>query len=183
MAGAEKVILDAAEHFQKMSYRNRYRIAGANNPNLLTVPLVSGREQRLPMTEVMIHNQTMWQVQHWRTLVSVYKRTPFFEHYEPSLQPLFEAEYNRLVDFNLASIEWVRKHLKLPVEIAITDTLQKDYAADVTDIRNAKAPTTDLPMYHQVFEDRIGFLADLSILDLLFEEGPGARSLLNGTSS
>ena len=183
VAGAGLVILDKGEHFSKMSYRNRYRISGANNPILLTVPLVRGRNQREPMAGVQIFNEERWQVQHWRTLVSVYKRSPFFDHYEDSLRPLYEQQFTYLIDFNIAALEWAQKQLKLPLRTELTETYQKEYPPEVKDLRIAGNAPADFPRYYQVFEDRIGFQADLSILDLLFSEGPGARGRLIGCKS
>lgn len=174
------VILDAAEHFQKMTGRNRYDIAGANNPIKLSVPLVNGRNQHIAMCDAQVYNGAHWQVQHWRTLVSVYKRSPYFDHYAVSLQPLFETEFTHLAAFNRATVEWVKKQLKLKFEVQETTVYIKDYPADVRDLRNFKPRATLLPKYYQVFEDRVGFLPDLSILDLLFSEGPVAKSKLMG---
>lgn len=171
---AGTVVFDTAERFQKMSYRNRYRISGANNSILLTVPLINGREQRLQMADVLIYNDGLWQVQHWRTLVSVYKRTPYFEHYEDLLRPLYEQQYTHLAAFNRASIDWVVKQLKMDMDIVETDEYVREYAAGVVDLRNEKVANVVVPKYYQVFEDRIGFQPDLSILDLLFSEGPEA---------
>lgn len=180
VADAHTLVLDGAEHFEKMSYRNRYRISGANNSILLSVPLVNGRNQRVPMKEVQIFNGDNWQVQHWRTLVSVYRRTPYFEHFEHTLRPLYETKFDLLTDFNRATIQWAQKQLKLNIEIQESAEYIKQYAAEVTDIRNVEKPGTPLPHYYQVFEDRIGFVPDLSILDLLFSEGPAAKDLLKG---
>lgn len=175
---ADKLVLDKWEHFQKMTYRNRYRISGANNSILLSVPLEKGRNQRMAMAEVKIFNEERWQTQHWRTLVSVYRRSPFFDHYEDGLRPLFEQQFTYLVDFNVATIEWAKKQLKLPFETEVAESYIKDYPADIIDLRNAKNYPVKLPEYYQVFEDRIGFVPDLSILDLLFSEGPGAGGRL-----
>ncbi len=175
---ADTVIFDSAEHFQKMTNRNKYHIAGANNSNKLSVPLVNGRNQRVPMYEVHIHNEARWQTQHWRTIVSVYKRTPYFEHYEISLQALFEKEFTSLVDFNKATIHWAKKQLKLQFEENETDVFLKDYPAGITDLRFRKQPQITFPRYYQIFEERIGFLPDLCILDLLFSEGPRAKDYL-----
>ncbi len=170
-AQADIVILDSGEYFQKMTSRNRYDISGANNSIKLSVPLVNGRNQHVPMKEVQIYNGDRWQTQHWRTLVSVYKRSPYFDHYEDSLKPLFETPFISLIDFNRASVRWVRQQLKLKFEIQETEVFVKDYPKEVIDLRNSKIITAS-PKYYQVFEDRIGFLPDLSILDLLFSEGP-----------
>jgi hypothetical protein len=179
-AYADTVILDSDEHFEKMTYRNRYRISGSNNSILLSIPLVKGRNQHVPMRDVQIHNQDRWQTQHWRTLVSVYRRAPFFDHYEDLLRPMFETEYDHLTDFNRASILWVQQQLRLKFKIEETNEYLKEYPSDVADIRgeNYKEQAADFPKYYQVFEDRIGFQPDLSILDLLFSEGPGAVNWL-----
>ena len=169
---ADVVLLDCHEHFEKMTYRNRYRISGANNSILLSVPLVNGRNQHVRMADVRIHNEDRWQTQHWRTLVSVYKRSPYFDHYEKRLKQLFETSYDQLIDFNRATILWVMQALKLKFEIQETEMYVKEYDAGIIDLRNVKTTSLAIPKYHQVFEDRIGFLPDLSILDLLFSEGP-----------
>ena len=175
---ADEVIFDTGEHFLKMTDRNKYHISGANNSNKLSVPLVKGRDQRAPMREVCIHNETSWQTQHWRTIVSVYRRTPYFEYYEDSLKPLFEKRYTHLVDFNKAGIQWGKQHLKLKFKETETGIFIKEYSPEITDLRAFKRPLQELPRYHQVFEDRIGFITDLSILDLLFSKGPGAVDYL-----
>ncbi len=183
VANAGTVIFDVAEHFEKMTFRNRYRISGANNSVLLSVPLVNGRNQHVPMKDVRIHNIDRWQIQHWRTLISVYRRTPYFDHYEESLKPLFENPYTHLVDFNRAGIMWVSRQLNMKLDIQETDDFLKEYPAGVTDLRFVKPSKAgneklQFPKYYQVFEDRIGFIPHLSILDLLFSEGPAAVNWL-----
>jgi len=177
---ANIVVLDAGEHFEKMTYRNRYRISGANNSILLSVPLINGRNQHVQMKDVRIHNEEAWQTRHWRTLVSVYNRAPYFEHYQDSLKTLFETQFEYLVDVNLAALQWVMQQMNLKFEIQQTDVYLKEYPADVKDLRNKKKSTNVFPKYYQVFEDRIGFQPDLSILDLLFSEGMGALDKLTG---
>ena len=163
-----------------MSYRNKYYITGANGPITLSIPLADGREQRKAMKDVEICNRERWQVQHWRTLVSVYKRSPYFEHYEPSLEKIFHTPYTLLSEFNLASIEWLKAQLKLKADITFADTYQKEYKG-TTDLRNLKRNKDtgrDYPVYYQLFEERNGFVPNLSLLDLLFSEGPMTMELL-----
>ena len=175
--GADNVIIDQTEHFQKMSYRNRYNISGANNPIQLSVPLVNGRDQRSAMADVLIHNADKWQVQHWRTLTSVYSRSPFWQYYEHSLGALFVQPFSHLTAFNEAGLQWVQKQLRIDIATSAAGFFVKQYPGDFTDIRNMK-PATDkfapgsFPEYYQVFCERTGFLPNLSILDLLFSEGP-----------
>lgn len=146
----------------------------------LSIPLEKGREQRNPMHAVTICNTGKWQVQHWRTLVSVYRRAPFFEHYEHSLQPLFERHYERLIDFNLASIQWLQQQLKLAAALDTTEDYQPHYehATDLRNMKRSKEQYDNLPVYYQLFEERNGFIPNLSMLDLLFAEGPAAKRIL-----
>lgn len=178
IAGAETVLFEKHEHYQKMTDRNRYRICGANNCVLLSIPLENGRNQHISIAEVRIKNEQRWQIQHWRTLVSVYNRSPYFYHYKDSLQELFEQDYTYLFDFNKASVKWVKQQLKFNFTEIDTELFQKQYSAQTADLRQKQFTDIAFPPYYQVFEDRIGFVPDLSILDLLFSEGPNAQILL-----
>jgi len=175
---ADTVIFDSCAHFEKMTYRNKYHISGANNSIKLSVPLVNGRNQRVPMKEVRIYNDTRWQLQHWRTLVSVYRGTPFFAHYEDRLQPLFETQFDYLIEFNKATLQWVKQQLNIRFKEQEAPAFLKEYPDGVVDLRAIKPVSANFPRYYQVFEDRIGFQPDLSILDLLFSEGPAAKAIL-----
>ena len=175
------LILDSGEHFEKMTYRNRYRISGANNTILLSVPLVNGRNQHVPMKDLQIFNKEKWQVQHWRTLVSVYRRSPYFDYYEDSLKLLFETSFERLIDFNRAGIIWTMTQLKMNPEMHDAPVFLKTYPSDILDLRSEKLLKPEgeqFRKYYQVFEDRNGFIPNLSILDLLFSEGPGSVNWL-----
>lgn len=176
-AKAGEICFDKAEHFEKMTFRNRYQIAGANGMIQLSIPLVSGRNQRAAMRDVRISNTTHWQRDHWRTLTSVYRRAPYFEHYEHSLQPIFEQTYDDLSDFCLATILWLRTHAGFNFDVSFTDTYIKEYGAGYIDLRNLKTSHTQdspaiFPSYYQLFEERNNFIPNLSLLDLLFSEGP-----------
>lgn len=187
---AGKVYLDGSEHFQKMSYRNRYYITGANGLIQLSIPLQQGREQRNAMNTTGISYGENWQVQHWRTLVSVYNRSPYFQHYGPSLQQLFEKRYDLLHGFNHASIQWLARQLKIELELNVTEIYKKEYTGS-KDLRRMKPGVEKTALqghpYYQLFNERNGFLPNLSMLDLLFAEGPHAlqwlknnKELVNG---
>ena len=171
------IIFDSYEHFEKMTSRNRYKISGANNCVLLTVPLIKGRNQRIPMQEVLIYNEVNWQLQHWRTLVSVYRSAPYFDHYEGSLKALFETPFTSLLDFSRAGINWVKQQLHIDFQEQASATYIQQYGTNIKDLRkrtgkNGSTEAVKLPSYHQVFEERNGFIQDLSVLDMLFSEGP-----------
>lgn len=186
MSGCDTVYLDGVEHFQKMSYRNRYLIPAANGMIQLSIPLVKGRNQRAAMKGIKIYNAGKWQVQHWRTLTSVYKRSPYFDFYESELQELFETEYDLLADFNLATIHWLKEKLKLSFIEIFPEAYQKEYDETFIDLRSIKPKETvgrDFPQYVQMFSERNGFLPDMSILDLLFSEGPHAMKWITNHKS
>jgi hypothetical protein len=174
---AESICWDLAEHFEKMTYRNRYYLATANGLLKLSIPLQKGRDQRALMKDVIISYDENWQMQHWRTIVSAYNRSAYFEHYSHSLEKLFSNPYSSLVEYNLSSVHWLMKQIGLQVNDETTEIYKKNYPDDVTDLRTIK-PQKDgigakgFPEYYQLFQERNGFLPDLSLLDLLFTEGP-----------
>lgn len=186
---ADKIIFDIAEHFEKMTYRNRYYITGANGLIQLTIPLAQGRNQRTAMKDVQIDNTESWQQQHWRTIKSVYGRAPFFEHYAMSLEPLFTTVCENLTDFNKATVKWLKRELRFTYEEEYSDAYVSKYK-DVKDLRKKVKPSIektpvseDEAIYYQMFKERNGFYKNLSILDLLFAEGPMAMQIIQGNAS
>ncbi|MBV7529354.1 WbqC family protein [Chitinophaga sp. sic0106] len=177
------LLLEKYEHYQKVSYRNRCYLAGPNGKMILSVPLTKGKNQRTVMKDVRISNEERWQSLHWKTLVSAYRRSPWFEYFEPELEELYERKFDYLLDWNLACLEWANNKLGLQQTILFTDGYQKEVTG-VTDMRDKLQPgTVQFPgiQYAQVFEDRTGFLPGMSILDLLFCEGKQALEVLRGT--
>lgn len=153
--------------------QNRYTIAAANGPMLLSVPVKGGRRNSVPLNELAIDYTHAWQRRHWRTLFSAYGKAPFFEHFCPELEALLFAGYERLLDFNLASIEWLKKSMRL--DLHLTATAQS--ASESTGLIASFSKFRILP-YNQVFDQRWGFLPDMSAIDLLMNEGPYAASYL-----
>ena len=180
----KNIELELYDVFKKMSFQNRYIIAGANNLINLTVPIAGGREQKTLMKEVRIDNSTNWQMKHWRSLTSAYNKAPFFEFYSQDVKRLLFSNEEFLFRFNLKVLEWIFIILKIDSAINFTESFIAHYE-DATDYRNYFLPrsfqnsTNNFLSYSQVFENRLGFQPNLSILDLLFCEGPNARHLLN----
>ncbi len=177
--------IERYEHYQKLSYRNRCYIAGPNGPILLSVPLAKGKNQRTIMKDVRISNEEKWQGLHWKTLVSAYRRSPWFEYYEDDLQGLYEQPFEFLLDWNMACFEWANRVLGYEGNITFTDRYEKEYgpSAGVTDSRDLLKPAAretqwNGPSYTQVFQERTGFIPNLSILDLIFCEGKHSLDLL-----
>lgn len=173
------------ESFQKMSFRNRMVLAGSNGLVTLSVPLEKGRDQKQPIRDVRISYSLPWQQQHWRTIESCYNRSPFYEFYRDGLERIFSSRPVYLLDLNRDIQQWLWRVLKVPAGFSETSSYQTQIPENSLDARNRWMPknfqSDDASIrYRQVFEDRIGFQPNLSILDLLFCVGPSAHSLLKG---
>ncbi|TAM97301.1 MAG: hypothetical protein EPN39_11615 [Chitinophagaceae bacterium] len=174
------------EHLRKGSYSNRYYVAGANGRILLSVPLLHARKEKMPLKDLKICNRDRWQLLHWRTLTSAYRRSPWFEFYEEELRSLYDKKFEYLKDWNLEAFTMINKWLNLSWKISWTEEYFRTYPdAEAKDFRNSIVPrlVIDNPSagfqeYHQVFEYRTGFLPGLSILDLIFCEGKRSVELL-----
>jgi hypothetical protein len=178
------IIFNQYDWHKKTSFRNRTRIAGANGIIGLSIPLIYGRDQKRPASEVRIDNSKKWQSQHWKSIQSCYNRSPWFEYYRQEVYQLYQVPYDLLTDWNLACFEWTVKKLNISLDISLSESRgdmdkNKDQALDLT---NKLLPKNYKQFgelrYHQVFEERLGFIPNLSILDLLFCEGKRAAELL-----
>ena len=181
------VLIEQYESWQKMSFRNRCVILGANGLIDLTVPLENGRDQKKTIKEVKIDNHALWQKQHWRSISSAYGKSPFFEFYKDWLEAFYEKRFVYLFDMNLEILFWVKACLKMKGEILLTDTFIKSYPENITDLRNRWLPKNyqmneNTILYDQVFKNKHAFKPNLSILDLLCCEGPNAKDILSSSS-
>jgi hypothetical protein len=162
---------------RNIGYRNRYRIAAANGALLLSVPVKGGRRLSAPVKDTAIDYTHSWQRQHWRSLFSAYGRAPFFEHYGGELERLLFSGHKWLLDLNMNAIELLNQAMQLKMGIVVTDQLPKE-AEDAYWRAARPGAASSGAAYHQVFEDRLGFLPDLSAIDLLMAEGPYAAACI-----
>lgn len=176
-----EVWIEQWEHYSKGSYRNRCHIATANGLMRLSVPLEKGKNEQMPIREVRIAYEEPWQRQHWAGIRSAYGRAPFFDFYTEELAPFFAMEWEYLFDFNAALLQKLVELAGVSVPLKYTETYWETPPADILDFRNSIFPKkhrqkTDphfaAPKYRQLFEERHGFMPNLSILDLLFCTGP-----------
>ena len=172
-----------------MSFRARCQIAGAEGVIDLSIPLVKGRDQKSLIKDVKIADTLPWQAQHWKTIVSCYNRSPWFEFYRDGLEALFRRPVTFLLDWNLMGLEWSFGALGMTPGIGLTDRFLETYPpGEAVDMRGALQPKTReiwgaaTPEYHQVFEERTGFIPGLSILDLLFCEGKNAIKYIRSST-
>ncbi len=184
MTSGDKILFEVSDFYEKQTYRNRMYIQSANGKQMLPVPVKhTHTDGKQLYSDVQISNDFDWQKQHWRSLETAYRTSPYFEFYEDDLRPLFEKKFRFLVELNLESIQIVNALLELEMSYELTKTYQK-YHDNITDLRflkNAKkepAVVKQFPPYTQMFLDRHVFMPNLNILDLVFMEGPNAVSYL-----
>ena len=178
IAQSKEIQIEAHEHYQKGSYRNRCHIATSQGLTRLSIPLKKGKNQQLPIKEVQIAYEENWQKLHWNTIRTAYGNAPFFEHYAPHIEPFYTRKFDYLFDWNSEILDKLMRLLKLNNQVEITTTntyLKPEEIKDGTDYRNDFFPkyvNQFTPKYAQVFEEKIGWIPDLSIIDALFCCGP-----------
>ena len=185
-AQTEQIVFEMEDNFQKQTYRNRTYIYGANGKLMLNVPVQHVKSLfHVKYKEIRIANETTWQRLHWKSLESAYRTSPYFEYYEDELRPLFEKKYTFLMDINLDTFQFINDCLQLDVANTTTSIYESE-VLDMQDLRSMvnvkKEPNYTLDTYKQVFDDKHGFLSNLSILDLLFNEGTNALTYLEKQS-
>ena len=172
------ILLEIHEHFPKQTYRNRASIHSPNGKLDLIVPVERGAEVRRPIKDVRISYEFNWQRIHWLSLQTSYRSSAFFEFYEDDFAPFYEKKWEFLVDYNQELLSLISRLLKL--DFLFTPTTEYKIAETEPDFRKALHPKEELLFsstpYYQVFEDRNGFIENLSVVDLLFNQGPHARN-------
>ena len=177
IAKSETIWLEKHEHFIKQSVRNRCEIATSNGRLILTAPL-SARKNNMPIHEVQLCYKTNWQNQHIKSLTTAYQSSPFFEYFIDDLKKIYALKPYLLIEWNQLIHEQIMKWLKLNAIIQSTLTYQKVYE-DTLDYRAEIWSNETIQTYHQVFENKHGFLKNLSIYDLLFNCGNQSTQILN----
>lgn len=177
-AHAPAILLETNEHFPKQTYRNRTTIASPNGSLDLIIPVVKGANNHTVSKDVKISYDEKWQRLHLLSIQTCYRSSAYFEFYEDGLVPFYENKYKFLLDFNLELLTWLLKQLKLPVELSFTEVYEKQLA--IKDYRSSMDKNS-MPLllqkpYFQVFSDRNEFISNLSIVDLLFSQGPQAKN-------
>jgi len=178
---AEHVQIEQWESFQKQTYRNRCLIATTQGVQALTVPVVRGETSLIKDLRISDHGN--WRHLHWNALQSAYGESPFFEYYQDDIRPFFTERWERLLDFN----EAIRAKMCELIDIQPQVSYSKEFTVyslqftvnQVPDFREAIRPKHPAPdpdfkpkPYYQVYQQKHGFLSNLSILDLLFNMGP-----------
>jgi hypothetical protein len=180
-----KIYIEQHETYLKQSFRNRCYICGTNGRMTLIIP-VKKPYNSTKIKDILIDYDTHWQRIHWNSIVSAYRSSPFFEFYEDDLKGFYVNKEKTLLDFNQKILQLLLGLLEIDRETNLTESFQRKYAHE-TDFRLSINPKKRLAVkddrfvpyrYNQVFIEKHGFITDLSIIDLLFNEGPNAKEIL-----
>ncbi len=184
----DEVRIEQWENYQKQSYRNRCYIYGANGIQCLVVPVIHEHNFRMPIRDVKIDYSKPWQKIHWKSIESAYRHAPYFDYFFDMLLPFYEKKYRIkfLFDLNMELLQVLLEMLKIENKPLLTEKYEK-HPAECIDYRQSIHPKKRLikpdhlfncPAYQQVFQERHGFLGNLSIIDLLFNEGGHATDVM-----
>lgn len=181
----DKIYIEQFEHFNKQTYRNRSVILGGNGPITLVVPVVKGRGPKILIKDIQIAYDMYWQRNHWQTIVSAYNSSPYFEYYQDDLHAFFENKTKYLFDFNQAIHASICELLEIDNNSIPTKDFE-EVPENTLNFRESISPKLKTnpdknfspAEYTQVFSVKFGFTPNLSILDLLFNEGPNASTIL-----
>ena len=177
----DEILFEMEDNYQKQGYRNRCYIYNSNGKQLLNIPVKhQNKEGRKKTKDTLIDNDTAWQEQHFKSLQIAYRSSPFFEFYEDDMAPIFYKKYKYLQDVNFDTFLFIEDALQLNLSFSKTESYQEGNSE--TDFRflaeRNHQPKKTVETYVQMFDDQHGFIPNLSILDLLFMEGPNALSFL-----
>lgn len=184
MAQADSITFEMEDNFQKQTNRNRMYIYSPNGIQMLNIPVKHSPDAHQRFKDVRIENDFNWRKNHFKSLEAAYRTSPFFEYFEDDIRPLFEKKHEFIMDLNFQTIEIVKDCLGLKFDFNKTTEYFRE-ANGLTDFRplaNGKKDTSEFEPYTQVFEEKHGFLNNLSILDLLFNEGRYAVDYLKNQS-
>ena len=190
LISANNIILERFEHYPKQTYRNRCTIYGANGPQNLTVPVIRSSELKIYTKDIRIDYSMNWAKLHLKAIESAYRCSPFYEYYIDDFLPLYEKKHSFLYDFNLKLLSKTKEIIGIHCNIEETGTYIKVLPQDYNDYRELIHPKMRMyipdptflpPVYHQVFGPKHGFIANMSIIDLIFNTGTEALGLLNNS--
>lgn len=184
LASSGTAVIEKCENYHKQTYRNRCVILGANGPLTLTVPVLRGSFHKTAIRDIELDNSRQWRKQHVKSIISAYALSPYFEYYFDSIEEAINTKASFLLDLNLSTTEAVNKcigvknKLRLSDEFMTPEDAPNDFRYSISPkIKEAITGYTE-PVYIQAFSDRYGFVPGLSIIDMLFNNGPETYALL-----
>lgn len=178
------IIIEQYETYPKQTYRNRCEILSANGKLSLTIPVIKINGNHTLTKDVEISYSTNWQKIHWRAIESAYNNSPFFIYYSDLFYPFYEKKNKYLIDYNNELLELILKILKVNTKFSLSAKYEKQPIQTI-DLRDTIHPKKNIvtlekkyQAYNQVFLDKFGFISNLSIIDLLFNEGKFCKDFL-----
>ena len=178
---ANNILFEVSDNYQKQTFRNRTYIYGANGKLGLFIPVIHTHKNRELFKDVKISYDSNWMDLHLKSLQSAYRSSPYFEYFEDDFIKLYSEKEKFLADFNIKCIRLISNLLDLDLDYKISgEYVEKtNDIIDLRDLSNArKEKKIDTPKYIQVFESKHGYINNLSIIDLIFSEGPNSMSLI-----
>lgn len=170
------LVMEKHEHFVKQTHRNRCVIATPQGPLHLSIPLVNDGNKTSTANKKIAYAEN-WQAKHWRAIESSYNKSAYFEYFEEELKNILLKKHEFLFELNLELIQQLLHILRVKREIPFTT--EYEASGKFVDLRDEnKFKQTQFPSYYQVFKDKTGFLPNLSVLDIVFNEGLRSKDYL-----
>lgn len=177
LKAAKNPVIDLGEHYQKQSERNRFRLMGPNNLQTITLQIEGLNGVKTPLHQVRLSKELSLN-KLIRTLDTCYNASAFYEHYREEVLELFETGNGKLSEISWKGLHFICEQFDLDLPSRTEEYVEKDRPDLVMDFRNERFMVSDATKYHQVYQDRHGFIANLSVLDALFNLGNTAQSLV-----
>ncbi len=179
---ADKIIIELYENYIKQTYRNRCCIYNANGKLNLSIPVKKTLNKHTLIKDIKISYDSDWQKNHWKSIESAYNSSPYFLFYKDNLLPFYLKKNDFLIDFNQNLLKTILNLINIKTKINYTDEYYSPKAnKNITDLRNKRNKHNNIfktTHYIQVFEDKHGFIPNLSTIDLLFNQGPNTYDFL-----
>ena len=184
---AERAIIEVHDNYQKQSYRNRCMIVGANGPMSLSIPIEKPAGLKSKMKDIRIADHGNWQHLHWNAIISAYNSTPFFDYYRDEFRLFYENKFTFLFDLNEQLRALICQLIGIEIPIEYSTEYTENSSSEIKDYRERIHPKRDWQSldsefeakpYYQVFREKHGFIANASIIDLLFNMGNESRLYL-----
>jgi hypothetical protein len=178
----KSIIMEREEHYIKQTFRNRCEIYSANGKHSLTIPVIKTNGNHTKIKDIKIDHTEKWQLKHWRAIESTYNQSPFFLFYRDVFEAFYLNRFTFLFDYNSQLLDVILRILKIEPKINYTQLFEKQAPMGMIDLRHEITPKKKSMLYftpyNQVFNDRSGFISNLSIIDLIFNLGSDAQSIL-----
>ncbi len=185
LVSVNEALVEGHCNYSRQTYRNRYLIMGANGILQMSVPIEKISGVKTKTKDILVSYDTSWNELHWKSIVSAYNASPYFQFYDLDIGAIFNKKWKYLLDMNLESVNTILDCLGLSISISVTDnflpidTYRNDFREIIQPKKKLSVDSFYTPVaYRQVFEQKHGFVPNLSILDLLFNKGPESLIVL-----